>query len=117
MSRAAIIQYSALLLAPALIGMVGPVAGRVRPTFNVVISNVPGPTETLYFRGARLESAHPLSIPVHGQALNITCESYADSMCVGFTGCRDAVPSLQNLAVYFGEALAELEEATGTPAA
>jgi hypothetical protein len=32
-------------------------------------------------------------------------------MCFGFTGCRDSVPHLQRLAVYCGEAMAELEQA------
>jgi hypothetical protein len=32
-------------------------------------------------------------------------------MCFGFTGCRDTLPHLQRLAVYCGEAMAELEAA------
>ncbi|HET7505599.1 MAG TPA: wax ester/triacylglycerol synthase family O-acyltransferase [Kofleriaceae bacterium] len=111
MSRAAILQYSALLTAPSMLQMIPSTAGHVRPTFNVVISNVPGPDRPLYFRGARLESSYPMSIPVHGQALNITCTSYAGMVCFGFTGCRDTVPHLQRLAVYCGEALPELEQA------
>ncbi len=110
MSKAAIIQYSAVLIAPSMLQMLPTTAGHVRPTFNVVISNVPGPSESLYFRGARLEAAYPMSIPVHGQALNITCNSYAGQMCFGFTGCRDTLPSLQRIAVYCGDALTELEE-------
>jgi WS/DGAT/MGAT family acyltransferase len=109
MSKSAIIQYSALLIAPSMLQMLPSTAGHVRPTFNVVISNVPGPNEPLYFRGARLEATYPMSIPVHGQALNITCNSYAGSMCFGFTGCRDTLPSLQRIAVYCGESLDELE--------
>lgn len=111
MSKNAILSYSALLIAPSMLQMFPAAAGRVRPTYNVVISNVPGPEEPRYFRGARLEASYPMSIPVHGQALNITCNSYAGSVCFGFTGCRDTVPSLQRLAVYCGEALAELERA------
>lgn len=111
MSKAAIIQYSALLIAPSMLQMLPTTAGHVRPTFNVVISNVPGPSEPLYFRGAQLEATYPMSIPTHGQALNITCNSYAGAMCFGFTGCRDTLPSLQRLAVYCGESLAELEAA------
>jgi len=111
MSKAAILQYSAMLLAPSLAQMIPTTAGHVKPTFNVVISNVPGPETPLYFRGARLDAAYPMSIPVHGQALNITCNSYAGMMCFGFTGCRDTVPHLQRLAVYCGEALVELEHA------
>jgi len=111
MSKAAILQYSALLTAPSMLQMIPSTAGHLRPTFNVVISNVPGPDQPLYFRGARLEASYPMSIPVHGQALNITCSSYAGMMCFGFTGCRDTVPHLQRLAVYCGEALADLEHA------
>jgi len=109
MSKAAIIQYSALLIAPSLLQMVPATAGHVKPTFNVVISNVPGPEDALYFRGARLEASYPMSIPVHGQALNITCMTYAGMMCFGFTGCRDTLPHLQRLAVYCGDALVDLE--------
>jgi WS/DGAT/MGAT family acyltransferase len=111
MSKAAILQYSALLTAPSMLQMIPSTAGHLRPTFNIVISNVPGPDRPLYFRGARLEASYPMSIPVHGQALNITCSSYAGKVCFGFTGCRDAVPHLQRLAVYCGEALSELENA------
>ncbi|HTJ45727.1 MAG TPA: wax ester/triacylglycerol synthase family O-acyltransferase [Kofleriaceae bacterium] len=113
MSKAAILQYSALLTAPTMLQLVPGAAGHVPPVFNVVISNVPGPEEPLYFRGAQLEASYPMSIPTHGQALNITCNSYAGSMCFGFTGCRDTVPHLQRLAVYCGEAMTELERAYG----
>jgi WS/DGAT/MGAT family acyltransferase len=114
MSRAAILQYSAVLTAPSMLQLIPGAAGRIRPTFNVVISNVPGPEHPLYFRGARLEASFPMSIPVHGQGVNITCNSYAGQICVGFTGCRDTVPHLQRLAVYFGEALGELETVFGS---
>ena len=86
-------------------------SGRTRPVFNITISNVPGPDKPLYFRGARLEAIYPASIVTHGQALNITCESYAGFMDFGFTGCHSSVPSLQKLAVYSAEALEELEAA------
>ena len=113
MSKAAILQYSALLTAPSMLQMIPSTAGHLRPTFNVVISNVPGPEESRYFRGARLEAVYPMSIPVHGQALNITCNSYAGTVCFGFTGCRDTLPHLQRMAVYCGEALVDLERGFG----
>jgi WS/DGAT/MGAT family acyltransferase len=111
MSPAAILQYSALQIAPMMLQMIPGAAGRLRPTFNVVISNVPGPEQPLYFRGSRLEATYPMSVPIHGQALNITCNSYAGRICFGFTGCRDTLPHLQRLAVYCAEALGELERA------
>jgi WS/DGAT/MGAT family acyltransferase len=111
MSKAAILQYSALITAPFMVQLIPGAMGRVRPTFNVVISNVPGPEEPLYFRGARLEATYPMSIPVHGLALNITCNSYAGTLNFGFIGCRDTLPHLQRLAVFCGEAMTELERA------
>ena len=111
MSKDAIIQYSALLTSPFMLQLLPGAMGRVRPVFNLVISNVPGPEEPLYFRGARLEAAYPMSIPVHGLALNITCNSYAGTLDFGFIGCRDTLPHLQRLAVHAGEALPELERA------
>jgi WS/DGAT/MGAT family acyltransferase len=114
MSKSALLQYSALILAPMLLSQIPGAAGRVRPAFNVVVSNVPGPTEPLYFRGWRLEAIYPLSIPFHGYGLNITVSGYAGELDFGFTGCRDTVPHLQRLAVYAGEALGELEAAPAT---
>jgi len=107
MSRAAILQYSAFLLAP--IALQAAAGGRTRPAFNVVVSNVPGPEQDLYFQGARLEALYALSIPFHGYGLNVTITGYAGTLGFGFTGCRDTVPHLQRLAVYAGEALEELE--------
>jgi hypothetical protein len=104
-------QYTVLLMAPTIATLLSGIGGRTRPMFNVTISNVPGPDKPLYFRGARLEAIYPASIVTHGQALNITCESYAGTMDFGFTGCHSSVPSLQKLAVYSAEALEELEAA------
>jgi diacylglycerol O-acyltransferase / wax synthase len=80
---------------------------------------VPGPDKPLYFRGAELVATYPASIVTHGQALNITCQSYAGSMNFGFTGCHSSVPRLQRLAVYAADAVEELEAAilpAATPA-
>ncbi|WP_102145051.1 WS/DGAT/MGAT family O-acyltransferase [Mycobacterium hubeiense] len=119
MSPTAIMAYSAALLAPAASQIAGAVTG-IRPpwpyAFNICVSNVPGPRETLYLRGSRLEATYPVSIPMHGMALNITLQSYADTMNFGFVGCRDKLPHLQRLAVYTGQALDELEAATPAPA-
>jgi WS/DGAT/MGAT family acyltransferase len=108
-------QYTMLLMAPTLVTMLSGTGGRVPPMFNVTISNVPGPDKPLYFRGAELLATYPASIVQHGLALNITCQSYAGSMNFGFTGCHATVPSMQKLAVYSADALAELEDAIYRP--
>ncbi|MCU1498562.1 MAG: diacylglycerol O-acyltransferase [Acidimicrobiales bacterium] len=80
-----------------------------RPPFNLTISNVPGPRQPLYSNGARLQGIYPMSIPYHGQALNITITSYVDSLEFGLMGCRRRVPHLQRLLVHLEDSLAELE--------
>ncbi len=109
--RNAIEKFSVALMTPYSLQMFAGLEGRTRPVFNVTISNVPGPTEPLYFRGARLEAIYPVSAVTHGQALNITCYSYAGTLTFGFSGCRDTLPHMQRLAVFTGEALEELETA------
>jgi WS/DGAT/MGAT family acyltransferase len=114
--REAIMNYTLLLMAPTMVTLLTGIGGRTRPMFNVTISNVPGPDKPLFFRGAELVAIYPASIVTHGQALNITCESYAGAMHFGFTGCHSSVPSLQKLAVYAADAMKELE-ATFLPGA
>jgi hypothetical protein len=106
-------QYTMVLMAPYMMSLVSGVGGRTRPMFNITISNVPGPDRPLYFRGARLEAAYPVSLVTHGQALNITCQSYDGHLAFGFTGCRDTLPHMQRIATYTGKALEELEAALG----
>ncbi len=86
--------------------------GVLRPAYNLVISNVPGPRSTLYFNGAELLGTYPLSIPIDGMALNITCTSYAQTMAFGLTGCRRTVPHLQRLLTHLDNELKALERAT-----
>ena len=114
MSADSVMAHSALLLAPAGLQVAKAMSGLPGPvphTLNVCISNVPGPSEVLSWRGARLEATYPVSIPGHSMALNITAHSYAGSLDIGFVGDREALPHLQRLAVHTGEALDELEAA------
>jgi WS/DGAT/MGAT family acyltransferase len=105
---------SAAMMAPLMLSMVpGGVAQLAPPPFNLIISNVPGPKNPLYFNGARLTGIYPLSIPTVGQALNITVTSYVDNMEFGLTGCRRSVPHLQRLLTHLNDSLAELVKVTG----
>ena len=105
---------SAAMMAPLMLSMApGGVAQLAPPPFNLIISNVPGPKNPLYFNGARLTGVYPLSIPTAGQALNITVTSYVDNMEFGLTGCRRSVPHLQRLLTHLDDSLAELVKVTG----
>ena len=110
MSRLEQIAYTAATLGPTPLSIALRI-DRKRPPFNVVISNVPGPKETLYWNRAKLEEMYPVSIPYDGQAMNITLTSYEDQLGFGFTACRQSVPSLQRLLDYSEAALADLETA------
>lgn len=113
LSAAAITQYTVALMAPYVLSLVSGMAGRTRPVFNVTVSNVPGPREALYVRGAKMEAFYPTSLVTHGQALNITVHGYADTLGFGFIACRDTVPDIQRLARYAGDALDELRALYG----
>jgi diacylglycerol O-acyltransferase len=114
MTPAQIMAMSALGMAPTLLSSVLRLEGVVRPPFNVIISNVPGPGSTQFYNGAELVGMYPLSIPINGMALNITCTSYDGKMCFGITGCRRTVPHLQRLLTHLDEELRALESAAST---
>jgi diacylglycerol O-acyltransferase / wax synthase len=103
---------SAFLLSPMALMPLG-LSQFAPPPYNLVISNVPGPREPLYLNGARLDGVYPLSIPLAGQALNITVTSYVDNMEFGLIGCRRSVPHVQRLLVHLDDALADLVKSTG----
>lgn len=85
-------------------------------TTNLTISNVPGPPFPLYCAGAKILAMYPVSIPVHGIALNITVQSYQDKLNFAITADRRAVPDPQKLADLFEPALEELKQALAKPA-
>ena len=78
---------------------------------NLMISNVPGPTFPLYFAGMRMEAVHPLGPVIDGVALNITVQSYRDSLFVGMNACATAVPDLPALARAMAKELGHLRRA------
>ena len=71
--------------------------GRYRSPVNLTISNVPGPRQALYTAGARLLHYYPVSTIVDGQGLNITVQSYRDTLDFGLVSCREMVPDLWDL--------------------
>jgi hypothetical protein len=88
-------------------------ADRINTPINVVISNVPGPREPLYFAGAKLDAYIPVSTISDGVGLNITVHSYADRMDFGLISDRELVPDLWHLVDLHIDEIARLFEATG----
>jgi len=81
---------------------------RVNPKRPKSISNVPGSRVPVYLCGAKMTDYYPLSIVVHGIALNITVQSHVDHLCFGLIACRRAVPDVQELGNHLQRAMATL---------
>jgi WS/DGAT/MGAT family acyltransferase len=82
---------------------------RGRPTWNLVISNVPGPQFPLYCAGARLVANYPVSVVTDGMGMNITVMSYCGKMDFGIVTDRDQVPDAWRLIGFLEDALEELK--------
>lgn len=65
--------------------------------FNVVTTNVPGPSIPVYIHGARMLECYPLVPLFANQALGIALFSYAGKLHWGFNADWDAVPDLHEL--------------------
>ena len=74
------------------------IASRLPMVANLVISNVPGAPVPLYLAGAQFLSFHPLSIIMHGLALNITIQTYAGHVDFGIVADKKALPHANDLA-------------------
>jgi len=75
---------------------------------NVAISNVPGPPVPLYLAGARMLTNYPCSIVTHGMALNVTVQSYDQSLDFGLMADAQAMPDVRHLADRLQQALQTL---------
>jgi hypothetical protein len=77
-------------------------------TFNLVVSNIPGPQEPLYMRGCRLREAYPVVPLADRHALSIGFTSVDGGAFFGVYADSDSVPDADRLAGDIGEALDEL---------
>ncbi|MBK0064337.1 MULTISPECIES: WS/DGAT/MGAT family O-acyltransferase [unclassified Acinetobacter] len=104
-----ILNYSAVVYGAAGLNILSGMMPK-HQAFNLVISNVPGPREPLYWNGAKLDALYPASIVLDGQALNITMTSYLDKLEVGLTACRNALPRMQNLLTHLEDEILRFEQ-------
>jgi WS/DGAT/MGAT family acyltransferase len=111
--RMQVLALSALNMAPLTLAGVPGFISSTPPPFNLVISNVPGLAEQMYYGGARLDGSYPLSALPDGQALNITLVNNAGNLDFGLVGCRRSVPHLQRLLAHLESSLKDLEVAVG----
>lgn len=97
-------------------GALSPISGVMpqRLPWNLVISNVPGPTIPVYLLGQPLRSIHPfVALSPQKRALSIGAISYDGGLHFGLVGDRDRLSDLDLLASFIDEEL----EAIGAGAA
>lgn len=71
------------------------------PTFNVILSNVKGPSQQRWANGSKVVAIRSIG-PLSGDiGLNITCWSYMDTLNIGLVACREHMPDIWDLAEQF----------------
>jgi WS/DGAT/MGAT family acyltransferase len=65
-----------------------------RRSYNMIVTNVPGPSTSVYLEGARLLESYPLVPLFSNQALGVALFSYDGGLFWGFNADWDAVPDL-----------------------
>ena len=79
-------------------------------TFNVVVSNIPGPQDPMWMLGCRLRETYPVVPLADRHALSIGFTTVADGAFFGIYADRDAAPDAELLRDDIGDALDELAE-------
>jgi diacylglycerol O-acyltransferase / wax synthase len=87
--------------------------GRTGLLGNVVLSNVPGPPQPLYFGSTRIENWYSMGQLFDGCTLNMTVWSYAGQMNLNVLADSKLIPDGWVLVDYFQECLGELLDKVG----
>jgi WS/DGAT/MGAT family acyltransferase len=77
-------------------------------TFNLVVSNIPGPAEPLYMLGCPLQATYPIVPLADRHALSVGMTTVRDLACFGIYADRETLPHADGLARDIDEAIAEL---------
>jgi diacylglycerol O-acyltransferase len=76
--------------------------------FNLVVSNIPGPTTPMYMLGCKLQSVYPMVPLADNHAVSVGMLTIHDQACFGVYADRQALPDVHMLAEDIDQALAEL---------
>lgn len=86
-------------------------ANRMRPFFNTIVTNIPGPPIPIYSAGAKMVSFYGMLCLTDGVGLGHIVESYVGNVAVSFTACRNLMPDPEFYAECLEESFEELREA------
>ena len=115
-----LLRESSRFLPPVVFNASVPLMTRVpalsRSAWNVVVSNVRGPSRPDHFNGVRVRGYVPASFLSIGGGINITLQSYVDRIFFGVMTTPQQCPDLETLLDYMREEMDALVLAAGTAA-
>ena len=76
--------------------------------FNLVVSNIPGPTEPMYMRGCELKEAYPIVPLADGHALSIGMTTIRDRACFGLYADQRSLGDVDQVAEALEQSTDEL---------
>jgi diacylglycerol O-acyltransferase / wax synthase len=79
-------------------------------TFNLTVSNIPGPRQPMYMRGCELEAAYPVVPIADEHAVSIGMTTIRDLACFGLYAAREMLPDSDSLADAMDASIDELLE-------
>jgi WS/DGAT/MGAT family acyltransferase len=110
LSREALVDFALVMVGVLELADHTPAGRFLAPSYNVLVSNVPGPAEdVLYLRGARQLASYPISAFLPGSNLNVTVLSHGDKLDFGMVADKQALPDLQFVARSMEKCFARLE--------
>jgi diacylglycerol O-acyltransferase len=83
-------------------------------TFNLTVSNIPGPREPMYMRGCPLEAAYPVVPIADKHAVSIGMTTIGDLCCFGLYAASEMLPDSDQLAEAMNASIDELLEQVTT---
>ena len=112
LSKEALVDFALLMVGALEIADHTPLGQLLSPSYNVLVSNVPGPTEdVLYLRGSRQLASYPISAFLPGSNLNITVLSHGGKLDFGLVADKRALPDLSAVAEGMTRNFEQLESA------
>jgi diacylglycerol O-acyltransferase len=113
MSREALLDFAVLMAGALELADRTGLGRMISPSYNVLVSNVPGPPEdTLYLRGSRQLASYPISAFLPGGNLNVTVLSHGSRLDFGLVADKHALPDVAFVARAMERSFAALESAT-----
>jgi WS/DGAT/MGAT family acyltransferase len=79
-------------------------------TFNLTVSNIPGPREPMFMRGCELEAAYPVVPIADKHAVSIGMTTIRDQACFGLYAASEMLPDSDELAAAMNASLDGLLE-------